>query len=64
MPKIEYVKGVLPTKCPSNNLESYTCHCVCLYFSWADAATNLSHISGGFDQETAAGVMARLAVQK
>ncbi|XP_011410444.1 PREDICTED: protein transport protein Sec23A-like isoform X2 [Amphimedon queenslandica] len=31
---------------------------------WADAATNLSHVSGGFDQETAAGVMARLAVQK
>lgn len=35
-----------------------------LLFSWADAATNLSHVSGGFDQETAAGVMARLAVQK
>ena len=68
MPKIEYVCGGRKVYYPQNVLAIILnltpCHCVCLYCSWADAATNLSHISGGFDQETAAGVMARLAVQK
>lgn len=30
--------------------------------SWADASTNLHHISAGFDQECAAVLMARMAV--
>lgn len=32
------------------------------YFSWADASTNIQHISAGFDQEASAVLMARLAV--
>lgn len=31
-------------------------------FSWADASTNIQHISAGFDQEAAAVLMARTAV--
>ena len=31
---------------------------------WADAATNLNHIASSFDQETAAVVMARLAIRR
>jgi protein transport protein SEC23 len=31
---------------------------------WADGAANINHIAAGFDQETAAAVMARLAVQR
>lgn len=31
---------------------------------WADAATNLNHIAAGYDQETAAVVMARMAVAR
>jgi len=30
--------------------------------SWADASTNIQHISAGFDQEAAAVLMARVAV--
>lgn len=33
-----------------------------IYYSWADASTNIQHISAGFDQEAAAVLMARLAV--
>ncbi len=33
-------------------------------YSWADAATNMNHVSASFDQETAAVVMARMAVAK
>ena len=32
--------------------------------SWADASTNLQHISAGFDQEAAAVLMARIAVYR
>ena len=32
--------------------------------SWIDGATNVNHIAAGFDQETAAAVMARLSVQR
>lgn len=32
--------------------------------SWADAATNLNHISASFDQEASAVVMARMAVAR
>ena len=32
--------------------------------SWADAATQLTHIAAGFDQEAAAVLMARLAVYR
>ena len=32
--------------------------------SWADASTNINHISASFDQEAAAAVMARLAVHR
>ena len=35
-----------------------------LYTRWADASTDISHIAASFDQETAASVMARLAVQR
>ena len=35
-----------------------------LSLRWADAATNFNHIAASFDQETAASVMARLAVQR
>lgn len=35
-----------------------------LKFSWADAATNIQHISAGFDQETAAVIMARMVVYR
>lgn len=34
------------------------CFSIC---SWADASTNIHHISAGFDQEAAAVLMARLA---
>ena len=30
--------------------------------NWADASTNIQHISAGFDQEAAAVLMARIAV--
>lgn len=33
-----------------------------LHCSWADASTNIQHISAGFDQEASAVLMARLAV--
>ena len=33
-----------------------------VFFSWADASTNIQHISAGFDQEAAAVLMARIAV--
>lgn len=33
-------------------------------FSWADASTNLPLISCGFDQETAAVIMARMVVNR
>lgn len=32
------------------------------FFSWADASTNIQHISAGYDQEAAAVLMARIAV--
>ena len=35
--------------------------CLC-FFSWADASTNIQHISAGYDQEAAAVLMARIAV--
>ena len=35
-----------------------------IYFSWADATTNLHHISAGFDQEAAAVLMARMVVYR
>ena len=31
-------------------------------YSWADASTNIQHIAAGFDQESAAVLMARIAV--
>ena len=31
---------------------------------WTDAATSLNHIAAGYDQETAAVVMARMAVAR
>ncbi len=42
------------------------CVCVCgvSLSSWADAATNLNHISASFDQEASAVVMARMAVTR
>lgn len=39
----------------------YTLNVVFVH-SWADASTNIQHISAGFDQETAAVLMARIAV--
>ena len=33
-------------------------------YSWAEANTNIHHISAGFDQEAAAVVMSRMAVYK
>lgn len=33
-------------------------------FSWADATTNLPHISAGFDQEAAAVLMSRMVVYR
>lgn len=35
---------------------------ICL--SWADATTNLHHISAGFDQEAAAVIMSRMVVYR
>lgn len=35
---------------------------ITFYNSWADASTNIQHISAGFDQEAAAVLMARVAV--
>jgi len=32
------------------------------YYSWADASTNIQHISAGFDQEASAVLQARTAV--
>ena len=32
--------------------------------NWADASANIHHISAGFDQESAAVVMARMAVYR
>ena len=40
-------------------LYSAVSHC-----SWADAATNLTHIAASFDQEAAAVAMARMAVAR
>lgn len=34
------------------------------HFSWADASTNLPHISAGFDQEAAAVLMSRMVVYR
>ena len=39
-------------------------HIMLLLFSWADAATNMTHISAGFDQEASAVIMARMGVAK
>lgn len=35
-----------------------------LFKSWADAVTNIHHISAGFDQEAAAVIMARMVVYR
>ena len=46
-------------------LYAMLCGIVCALVSrWADAATNLNHIAAGFDQETAAVVMSRMAVAR
>lgn len=37
----------------------FVCH-----FSWADATSNIHHISAGFDQEAAAVIMARMVVYR
>lgn len=42
----------------------FECYCLNIIFSWADGGTNINHIAAGFDQEAAAAVMARLAVQR
>lgn len=34
------------------------------FLSWADATSNLHHISAGFDQEAAAVLMSRMVVYK
>ena len=35
-----------------------------IFYSWADAQTNIQNISAGFDQEAAAAFMARIAVYR
>lgn len=44
-----------------SNLEMLNGICI---FSWADASTNLPHISAGFDQEAAAVLMSRMVVYR
>jgi len=34
------------------------------FYSWADATSNVHHISAGFDQEAAAVLMARMVVYR
>lgn len=43
-------------------MQDFMSHMLC--FSWADATTNLHHISAGFDQEAAAVLMARMVVYR
>jgi len=38
--------------------------CDFLIYSWADATSNVHHISAGFDQEAAAVLMARMVVYR
>ena len=51
--------------CQNFKLLEISCRCFYdydIFFSWADASTNIQHISAGFDQEAAAVLMARIAV--
>lgn len=41
--------------------DNLICNCLC---SWADAASNIHHISAGFDQEAAAVLMSRMVVYR